>query len=305
MSDNEIPEFLYGSFDWLENGYQISASSSIDLLDASSLNSSNPWIVLAGVVERAKVRDHSSIKELRRFFHLKEPFALARTALLVVGNAGTYDDMQLLVQAIQSDDSETRRFACQAACQTGYLWLVPTMLNAWGRAISLHDHEIIGYAISDLLETESGEIAAEASIYPPPPLSQSMLDDPRFVKGFELREKLAFKKPMFPTLVQKKYDEMVKRFRTDQVVVWNGQVFDVVNFAKDFLYKIKSNVVGAYIDYRQKFEASTGIDCSAFFLNSEVQRLNISATLEAFLESSEVDNYEPGARYFFGHQIPV
>lgn len=304
MSNKEIPEFLYGTFDWSENGYQISTSLSIDLLNASSLNDDNPWIVLAGVVERAKVSDHSAIKALRRLFYMQEPFALAGVALMVVGNAGTYDDMQLLVEAMRSDDSGARRCACQAASQAGYLWLVPHMLNAWNRATSLHDHEIIGYAISDLIETESGEIAAEASIYAPPPLSQRMLNDPRFAPGLELRKKLADKKPLFPILVQSKYDEMVTQYGTDQVVVWNGKIFSVVNFAKDLLNKIRSNVVRSYIDDRQKFEASTGIDCSAFFFDFEPQRLNIAATLEKFLKTSEIDNYEDGVRYFFGHRIP-
>ena len=55
---------------------------------------------------------------------------------------------------------------------------------------------------------------------------------------------------------------------------------------------------------RQRFEASTGINCSDFYKQGDFQPLTAAARLEAWLESGAPDRFEPGERYFFGHKIP-
>lgn len=54
---------------------------------------------------------------------------------------------------------------------------------------------------------------------------------------------------------------------------------------------------------RQRFEASTGIDCSEFFENGGARPLTIAQRLEAWLARPEAKRFVDGERYFFGHRI--
>ncbi|PRQ05814.1 hypothetical protein ENSA5_01340 [Enhygromyxa salina] len=55
---------------------------------------------------------------------------------------------------------------------------------------------------------------------------------------------------------------------------------------------------------RRRFEVTTGIDCSHFYVRRDFQPLTAAAHLEAWLDSSAPDHFIPGERYFFGHHIP-
>ncbi len=59
-----------------------------------------------------------------------------------------------------------------------------------------------------------------------------------------------------------------------------------------------------FLDLREKFEASTGINCSGFYNNKQFQPLAATAVLEEFLESVDPQKYREGMRYFFGHPVP-
>ena len=304
FADSELPPFLYGTFDWLMNGLHFESEPPVDLLSSAALSHANPWFVLAAVLQRAKVGNHKAVRRLAEFFNLDEPFALGRVSLLLAGDMASEGDLRILEEVLQSDDADARVGAAQACVLAGRLWLVPRMLEAWHRAQRLAHRESIGYAISDLLETGECPIAQQASIYnlqisPPPPTVS--LELRRF---YEQRLAEPPEPELFPQLVQAAYDQLVEQFKTDQVTVWQGKLFDVIEFAREFLSEIRTMVPGSCIIYRHKFEASTGVDCRRFFVDLEPQRLEMAATLEEFLASDMVKQFEPGVRYFFGHRIP-
>ncbi|MFL6546797.1 MAG: hypothetical protein ACJ8LM_16665, partial [Candidatus Udaeobacter sp.] len=63
----ERPDFLEkGVFSWNARGYRYSATPSMTLMSPSALDHDNPWIVLAGVLERAKGGDFESLPLLTR-----------------------------------------------------------------------------------------------------------------------------------------------------------------------------------------------------------------------------------------------
>lgn len=58
----------------------------------------------------------------------------------------------------------------------------------------------------------------------------------------------------------------------------------------------------AQVQLRRRFEAETGIDCTAFFSEGLFQPLHAATITESFLQDNKP--YEAGAKYFFGHRVP-
>jgi hypothetical protein len=88
------------------------------------------------------------------------------------------------------------------------------------------------------------------------------------------------------------------------VALLGGEPLTLAAVVDRMLMIIRSTFEVDFALYRLTFEAYTGIDCRHFYVDDRLQKLAAAATLEAFLESGEVDKYEPGVRYFFGHRIP-
>jgi len=300
--DAELPRFLYGCFDWRVNGLHWDQAPEIDLLSGEALDADNPWIVLAAVVERAKQGDHRQAPRLAHFATQKEPFALDRVSLLALGEIALSKDLDLVEHVLRADDGEARVHAAEAAALSGALRLVPAMLSAWLRAESGIDHDVIGFALSGMLEAAGGPIANHVDIFnvprptgPPPPGM-----DPEAWQ--RLVEAPPYPPSPFPELVQEAHARLEKAYGADGVV-WQGRPMNIVSLAQQFLAQAKSDERHNFIDLRHRFESYTGIDCRKFYFAMEPQRLQMAAVLEDFLNSREATGYQPGRRYFFGHQI--
>jgi hypothetical protein len=90
--------------------------------------------------------------------------------------------------------------------------------------------------------------------------------------------------------------------------VFQGRPLDIGKLAEDMLDILRSRArrfeLPAFATLRHRFEASTGIDCRAFYKNDDVQPLAAAEILERFLESGAAARFVPGKRYFFGHEVP-
>ena len=85
-------------------------------------------------------------------------------------------------------------------------------------------------------------------------------------------------------------------------LVFQGEQFGVIKFTRFLLDRIRRPYFRSVL--RHKFEALTGVDCTAFYKNGIFQPLSAAAVIEEFLDSPAAGAYEPGVRYFFGHRIP-
>jgi hypothetical protein len=294
----DVPPFLTtGALNWTEYGFHYPSPPPIDLLSAAALNSENPWIVLAAVIERAKTGDHTHVRTLQRWFDADPP--LSRMCIVAIGAIGTDADLRMLVPLMEQGPNDARVHACIGAERAGNLWLVPHMLQAWHYVSSIGDHETIGYALSGLLEEPNGPIAAKAGD------ATLRLEDMSPERARLLAMTDRHGSDRFGELVKMRLADVTKRSGRPDAPVWNGKIFHVVGFATEMLRQVKSpEGATAPITLREKFEAATGINCSSFFRNGRFQPLAAAAVLEEFLESPQVSRYEEGARYFFEHQIP-
>lgn len=300
MDDHMMPAELAGLFDWRSNGFHVRPEASRQLLQPQALDSPNPWVVMAAVVERAKQGDRSRLAVLSDMWPDQGTYALSRTALLLIGDLGNDETLTELQRAMASDDAEVRMNACSGAALSGRLWLVPSMVEAWKNATTQHDHEMIGYSIAELLEPgEYGPLSDAAGKYPP-----RMPKDPRLAAA-----KARFAHAMgeevfqFPALAQQAYSALKDAHGTDRVTVWHGDLFSVHALASSILEIVTTKKDVSLFDRRHRLGANTGLDCRGFFQGNDKNFLNIAAALEELLESGELERYEVGARYFFGHPV--
>jgi len=306
----EIPSFLYGCFDWRENGLHWNHAPEFDLLSDAALHSTNPWIVLAAVTERAKHGDHRHARRLQPFFHRDEPFALSRVSLLVCASVAASEDLPMLREVLESDDRNARCYAAEGAELVGQLSLVPAMLEAWDRAETIHERETVGFGISEILEPEPGEIANQVGIQDAKPPRAPTPDDPPAMvwllekRARDAREALEDPAP-FPGLVTDAYEALRAKLG-DGTFVWEAEPLSVSRVVSRLLTAAKQGKrgIGGYLPLRHRLEAWTGMDCRPFFYAGEPRRLEIAAALESFLESGELERYVPGQRYFWGHPVP-
>jgi hypothetical protein len=306
MAKREPLPFLMGTFSWSKRGFFYAAAPPVDLLSQEALDPANPWLFVAAVLERAKRGDHSRMVLLQRWFRTTDEGHLDRICMLLTGDAGREADVRTLGSFMQQGPDDPRTYACEAAAQAGYLWQVPDMLEAWSRVANEADHQTIGYAIAALLEEPGGPIAAEAGTYNLDPSIVAGTSDPKLREVLQQVVDTQPLSPEFEVLVRARLSELQDQFRTDQVVVWRGEKFNVRRLAETLYARVTGPVTPAmsFIRDRHRFEAATGIDCSAFYRDNQFQPLAAAEIFETFLEGPKADRYEEGIRYFFGHRIP-
>jgi hypothetical protein len=308
----DLPSFVQnGAFNWSALGYHYVLSPKEREQVESEAPNENPWFEVARVVERAKRGDFSGIGSLNRFFDINLKTNVAPVAMLITGDLGPKTDLSALVKVMRQGPDGFRVYACQAARNAGCLWLVPHMLEAWHLSDSADAHESIGFAIADLLDPicrldQDGEIAVRAghfTIRREGKLASSKLEQ----LAVKVSDPNASK--TFNDLVMRRFHEISASCADDSMTIWAGRVMGVQEFAHYFLKMITMETFMSVqssltIALREKFEASTGLDCSKLYHDGRFRQISAIGVLEPFLDSAESDRFETGARYFFSHRIP-
>ena len=304
VTSDDLPPFLYGTFDWLRRGVFIAGEPPLDLLSAEALRHPNPWIVVAAVLERGKVGEHGHAERLQPFFERDAPFALNRVALLIAGMTAASADLGLIALALASTSPVTRIFAAQGAREAGVLELIPAMVEAWNKAQMPQHRTAIAQAICDMLEDEGGELGVASNYYTSKPVDPAQLTEPR-MRAFAVARRARAQDPdEFPQLVAAAYSERTARFGASAVAVWAGELREPRALAAKCLATLpEAETASHLIHYRRTFEASTGTNCDRFFHWTKLRRLVIQATLEEFIHADQ-PAYTPGVRYFFDHPVP-
>lgn len=293
------------TFDWRENGFHYSEAAAPELMSPAALGNPNPWIVLAAVVERAKRGDHSQVHLLSRYYEDHSTHRLAQVALMLTGDMGKESDLKLLARALSSNDPLTRVYAAQGAALAGRAWLIPQMLEAWNAADTVEEHAMIGARIADILEEPGGNLIGYADIFPFKNVDKFLEENPSFRKAESQLRILAEGEAEFPRLVEIRYAEVLKQVKSDSAFLWRGSLWSMKIFIDQFLAELNQDVPLSLLNFRHRFEAYTGIDCTGFFdLDGDPNLVSMAAGVEDFLESGAIGSYAPGQRYFFGHPIP-
>lgn len=307
----KVPDIIAnGGLNWRKLGYSYTLSvAEARQIREGGADLQDDWLRIIAIVEAAKAGDFSASIDLQSFVKPSRTLNTAPTALFLIGDFGRNEDLIFLADMMKSGEGQIAVYACEAARNAGAAWLIPHMLSAWENSTSLAAHEIIGFAIADLLETaqsldEIGEIADKASVFTQD--RAEMLSTigaphglPKSVNSNATED--------FRNTVLNVYSGFCDKYGNDKAI-WGGKPFNVVTFAEEFLALITDRNFTVYNSplvekYRAKFEATTGTDCSEFFRNNMLQQIVAVGALERFLDSNERQRFKVGVRYFYGREI--
>ena len=275
----EWPKFLQGCFLWEGLGYTYAEKPPPELLSPAALRDKNPWLVLGAVLERAKRGDFNSLPLLLQRMRAFDNGVFWNACVILLGQAGP---RTILRQALSEFDKEIQANDINIIKRVSFilyeslsLWTVPVMLDLFQQVAKRDQVIIIPHLFSEIVEEKQGEI-----------YTASLPDEP------------------YRQLVLNRYSILAKMFETDQVAVLYGNLFSVKSLAERLLKNLAEGKIANVMGERAIFEASTGVDCSSFYKDRQLQPLAAASILEAFLQSGDPEKFQPGVRYFFGHRIP-
>jgi hypothetical protein len=92
----------------------------------------------------------------------------------------------------------------------------------------------------------------------------------------------------------------------EQEALLEGARLDIRSVALRLLARVRTGQYPDRIEMGRMFlEATTGLDCRAFFDDSgRLRRHDAAAIVEEFLSMGQAGSYLSGVRYFFWHRIP-
>jgi hypothetical protein len=237
----------------------------------------DPVLLWLTALNRAKRGDFGLMQSLVPICADDSNPILSTLSSELLGDAGPDSVIDSVAERLKrnADNYEVTLDFCSVLHSRGMLADVPILLDAFETIQTIEDAEIVPVYLSDCLEDEPGPLC----------------DHHRFGSFGEYRR-----------AVELRYQEIARNFGTDRILLLGGEPFGVLRLAQKMLTRLREPNFPIFL--RRRFEASTGIDCSSFYLDRQFQPLRAAALIEAFLEDPGVSRYRDGERYFFGHPIP-
>jgi hypothetical protein len=230
--------------------------------------------------QKATRGDFESLPELIELYKQSDDFCIHHLCSSLVGDAGAPECFPILIAEIKVEMEKKSRYElvidfCDSLFSRGHLSDIPLMLDAYERHAYLDEADIIPCFISQMLEYPVGK-----------------LTHPSYIGTLE----------QYRHAVLERYRQLRDEYKEEHVPILGGARFGVIPLAHMLLDQFKTpHTVASY--WRHKFEASTGINCSAFYRDKIFQPDAATALVENFLNSTEADQYQDGVRYFFGRAL--
>jgi hypothetical protein len=282
MKNWNPPKFLDGTFVWDRMGYFFAESPPRNLIDDPDPSSSDPWMLIAETLERAKLGDHSGIRELAEYLRSDSPPLLLRGCVSLIADAGSKDDLETLAQMLFSQIPYLRLEAAWAIRTAGLVMFTPIVLEAWRQAPDSSQRNSLALCLSYLLDSVGGPIGSHEE----------------------------YARDEYSLLVNDRFLEVMEKAEGPNVQAWRGKTWSVVELAR-YMLELAENQserpsdLGVYfVGLRHRFEAATGLDCREFYHQRVFQPGAVVDCIESFLESDASAKFQAGIRYFFGHMVP-
>ena len=181
------------------------------------------------------------------------------------------------------DDSLT---LCLALLHRGLLVDIPLVLSSYQKNADIEIFEDLQYALNELFWFRpecaiNGVYWMSGETFTRPPL-------------FKTAEECC-------KVVQLQMQALVKSLGSVHIPIFRNELFDVCRIAVHI--KEISDAKFLTDTLRHLFEASTGIDCKTFFVDTIPQLEAAQTIARNFLASPASTRFEPGRRYFFGYPL--
>jgi hypothetical protein len=297
------PSFLIGTMSWIAYGY--SYGSPLPAGYGATSTSTDPWEIFVYVLEEAKAGRLNKLNMLTSFLSPPLGAMLAEACFGLIGDAGSDRECEFIAETLEEGPLDLLPIAADAAHATGNLRLVQPMLRAWQHVDDRSKHLRIGLAISRLLEPPGGRIAQLAEKFTPDATERQNLIR-RGGRYADLAEQHREEAPDFEVAVVTRYNELLTQFGTE-TSLWRGEPFSLIRMLDQmhqFAHDPKMGMrAGLFIQMRRKIEATTGWNMSNCFSKGVFNSLGTAAVLSDILENVDIDQFEEGHRYFFGHEV--
>ena len=203
-----------------------------------------------------------------------------RVTSTLLGDAAPNNAFSAIIGRVEHEDNYELVYDwCDAVATRGRLGDIGVLLDAYEKNINDvdEDADIILIRIAQMLDPDTA-----------PRLSHH-----ENFGGF----------PQYRMEVEQRQKRLLDRHGSEDVYLWRGELTSVRRMAQMLLHLEPRSFLPSTV--RRRFEASTGIDCSAMFdAKRRFLPLEAAAIAEDFLRGDAIDRYSEGARYFFGHGVP-
>ncbi|MFE8602411.1 hypothetical protein [Archangium violaceum] len=234
-----------------------------------------PWYGWAFAFSQAKKGDFSALPHLLSLLDEDIGETFDQAACILLGDAG-FGDMFASLKKImkQREGYDVSFYAADAVADRGKLSDVPLLLELHRATHDFSDVPSVSRMIAHMLRPDG--LLPRADDF-------GNVDD-------------------YCAMVEQAWKEVAELFGTE-VYLWQGEPMSVRRMAKSIIKKAKEPDFSFAL--RRRFEASTGINCSAFYNEGRYfQPLSAAAIAEDFLHSPQANQFVDGVRYFFGHPLP-
>ena len=296
---------MYGrfkpSFNELARAFHLGIPDSQKYLTPKYLTDTNPWQALASVLVHAQHGDFSQLSRVIDLMNSYDEYLFWTACTELVSNAAPTDMLGEFIAAFWHGkrDPGTQTFLSIALSKSYKIAAVEKLLELHALAEEEEPRYEIERNLSFLLEPANGmlwEGAEESTDYD---FGETDDDEPDIVTRIDT--------DAYATEVRKQRDKVLQGLGADGAWVYEGVPFDVIATANRLVKRLSSQSIekDRMIRERMAIEANTGISFEqARDKQGNLIALPALAILETFLESDEVARFQPGQRYFFGHEIP-
>jgi hypothetical protein len=268
---------LPGRMYWDARGYHAFPLTDQDRLDDPETFPA--WQAFDQLLESAKMGRFHEVEMLIDWHNESEDWVIRGAFVKLLGDAGQGRVLRdLLANVYPTCDIVDQYDYGEAFVNWTSLSAIPALIELYSADSESQDAKFIPLRLSRLLEAEPGPIG----------------DFPRNGSSAAVAG--------YHGIVMDKYEELCRTFGTRDAYVFRGGKLHVTSVAECILRDLQKQQFNQ--EMRHKFEAMTGIDCSGFYVDRQLQPLAAAAIVEEFLDSGAGDKYEPGVRYFFGYPIP-
>lgn len=296
-----MKQYLKGTFLQLGRGFQFSAEPPPTLASAEHLASRDSWTVLGCVLARVRQGELRAVEVLPDLMARDDGALVWNACVQLIGFAGrTPFVLDTAARFLtRPDDLGIQWSIASLLRNVCSLNAVEPLLQLHAAATDRDARRHIEYCLSTLLEEHWGPITDGAEEHEIPDPDYQGLPEP-FTQTLIVLDRAGY-----AAQVRKTAAELAPRLASPDQAVTAGLPLDLVALVERLHERIRSGEPsGSRMEWeRMCFEASTGIDCSAFYKDSHLQRLAALAVLEDFMDTGHGVAFERGVRYFFGHRV--
>jgi len=285
------------------DAFHFSSTPPPDVADLRHLASGDSWRVLSCVLANLQQGRFDVSRSLIGLMREKRDAEIWNACAHLLSYAAPYSVIRELEAVAESllepvkHSPYTRQYFCVILSCSAGVWGVPHLIRHYRWLKNREVENDVEYNISQVLEAEPGPILSGPQVLwesngLPPPFEES---SPVFLADDYL------------SLTEETFQRLVSSQRLyEQEALVEGERLNIRNVAQRLLARVRTGAHPDRIEMgRMLLEATTGLNCRAFFDDSgRLKNLTAATIVEDFLERGDADRYQPGVRYFFGHQIP-